>query len=318
MKLAHALTPSLRGLSLEPRLEYTESIRLIQDERIHTTGVEPVPEARRAGVDLLVRRDGAALHLTLNRPQQKNALTAEMVDDIANAVESAGHDDATRVIVLQGAGTDFCSGIDLGSNRPGGARAESDAWSRPRAGHIQRGVLYGAHRMIRALSEVQLPVIAGVRGWAAGLGNALALSADVAIVTPSAKLWVPFVAKGFTPDSGSTYLLPRLVGLARAKEMILRGRPIDGKRAAEWGLVSECVAEDLLDDSVAAAAQEFASAATVAVGLAKTLVHRNLDSDFAGALQNEGIYEELALRTDDFKEGMRAFTEKRDPRYEGR
>lgn len=267
---------------------------------------------------LLVTHDGPVLRITLNRPHRKNALSFDMVAGIADAVDSAGQDDVTRVIVLCGSGTDFCAGIDLvqsnGGARPGG---DEKVRARARTGHLQRGFTYGAHRMIRALDAVQVPVVAGVRGWAAGIGNMLALSADVVLATPSARFWVPFVTKGFTPDCGSTYLLPRLIGLARAKEMVLRGQPVPGERASQWGLVSQCVAEDALDAAVEAVADEFASAPTVAVGLAKSLLHRNLDCDLSSALQNEGIYEELAVRSDDFKEGMRAFAEKRDPKYTG-
>lgn len=268
--------------------------------------------------NFLVARDGPVLRITLNRAHRKNALTYDMVSGIADTVDGAGQDDVTRVIVLRANGDDFCSGVDLGqsnsTSRPGAA---PEARTKPRVGHLQRSFIYGAHRMIRALDAVQVPVVSGVRGWAAGIGNMLALSADVVIATPSARFWVPFVTKGFTPDSGNTYLLPRLIGLTRAKEMVLRGRPVPGERAARWGLVSECVAEDELDAAVAAAVDEFAAAATVSVGLAKTLLHRNLECDLAGALQNEGVYEELAVRTDDFKEGMRSFAEKRDPRYTG-
>jgi len=266
---------------------------------------------------LIVDRDGPVLRITLNRPDRKNALAVDMVTGITDAVDAAGQDDTTRVIVLRAAGTDFCTGIDLVQSNSAVRRGGGEGQARPRTGHLQRGFTYGAHRMIRALDAVQVPVVAGVRGWAAGIGNMLALSADVVIATPSAKFWVPFVTKGFTPDSGNTYLLPRLVGLARAKEMVLRGKPVPGERAADWGLVSDCVPEDDLDPAVEAVVEEFAGAATVSVGLARTLLHRNLECDLAGALQNEGIYEEVAVRSDDFKEGMSAFGEKRDPSYTG-
>jgi 2-(1,2-epoxy-1,2-dihydrophenyl)acetyl-CoA isomerase len=177
---------------------------------------------------------------------------------------------------------------------------------------------YESHAMIRAFDILQVPVVAAVRGWAAGIGNALALSADVVIVDSSARFWVPMVTRGFTPDSGNTWLLPRLVGLARAKHMLLRGKPVDGPTAAAWGLVAECVEPDELDLAVAAVVDELSAAATIAVGLARTLIHRNLEVDFQAALQNEAIYEELAIRTDDFKEGIRAFGEKRAPEYKGR
>lgn len=267
--------------------------------------------------ELLVEHDGPVLTLTLNRPKRKNALTAGMVAGISEAVRSAGVDDETRVILIRAHGTDFCSGIDLVQSN---SRRSTDSGepARPRAGHMQRSFQDGAHGMILALDGVQLPVVAAVQGWAAGIGNMLALSADVVVATPSTKFWVPFVTKGFTPDSGNTWLLPRLVGLARAKEMVMRGEPIDGTKAEQWGLISRCVPEAELGAASAEVVDGFARAATISVGLAKTLLHRNLDVDLRAGLHNEGIHEELAVRSDDFKEGMRAFAQKRSPDYTGR
>jgi 2-(1,2-epoxy-1,2-dihydrophenyl)acetyl-CoA isomerase len=168
------------------------------------------------------------------------------------------------------------------------------------------------------MEQAQIPIVAAVRGWAAGFGNAFALSADFVIASPSAKFWVPFVTKGFTPDSGNSWLLPRLVGLARAKEMVMRGRPIDGETAADWGLISRCVEDSELDATTDALAKELAEAATTSVGFAKLLLHRNLDISLFSALQIEGVTEEVAVRSEDFKEGMRAFGEKRPPTYSGR
>jgi 2-(1,2-epoxy-1,2-dihydrophenyl)acetyl-CoA isomerase len=261
--------------------------------------------------ELVVDWADGVLTLTLNRPARKNALTKAMVRGIMAALHDVADDDDARVVVVQTSGADFCTGIDLAeSNSPDRARRKT--------GHLQRGLHHDAHAMIRALDALQVPVVAAVRGWAAGIGNALALSADVVIADSSAKFWVPMVTRGFTPDSGNTWLLPRLVGLARAKQMILRGKPVDGPTAATWGLIAECVAPADFDDAVASVVDECRNAATVAVGLAKTLIHRNLAVDLAAALQNEGIYEELAVRTEDFKEGVRAFREKRPPEYGGR
>jgi len=261
--------------------------------------------------DLLVDWADGVLTLTLDRPARKNALTKAMVSRLTAALHDVAGEDDARVVVLKSSGRDFCSGIDLAeSNNPERARRKT--------GHLQRGLHYDAHAMIRALDALQLPVVAAVPGWAAGIGNALALSADVVVADTTARFWVPMVTRGFTPDSGNTWLLPRLVGLARAKQMILRGRPVDGPTAATWGLIADCVAPDELDDAVGSVVDEFRRAATIAVGLAKTLIHRNLDLDLASALQNEAVYEELAVRTDDFKEGIRAFRDKRAPDYEGR
>ena len=264
--------------------------------------------------ELIVDRRDGVLTLTLNRPRRKNALTRAMVLGIAEAVEGTAEEGDTRVVLLRAEGSDFCTGIDLAESNSG----DRGGGGRPKTGHLQRGFPHGAHRMIRALAISQVPIVAAVRGWAAGIGNMLALSADVVIADPSANFWVPMVTRGFTPDSGNTWLLPRLVGVARAKQMILRGRAVDGETAAAWGLVSECVPSEQLDTAVARVVDEFAGAATVAVGLARTLIHRNLEVDLDGALQNEGIYEELAVRSEDFKEGMRAFAEKRPPGYTGR
>jgi 2-(1,2-epoxy-1,2-dihydrophenyl)acetyl-CoA isomerase len=264
-----------------------------------------------------VRDNGAARRITLDRAEKRNAMTGAMFDAVADAVDGAVADDALRVIVLRGNGDHFCSGAEIGTGE-GGDAVSDDPPPRPRTGHLQRSLRASPHRMIRTLHEAELPVVTGVQGYAAGIGLALALTGDHVVAARSAMFWVPFVARGFTPDSGTTYLLPRLVGLARAKEMILRGRRVDGETAAEWGLVSEVVDDADLDDAVEAVAREFASGPTVALGLAKRLVHENATSDLDEALAREAITEELAIRSDDFKEGLRAFAQRRDPEYTGR
>lgn len=259
---------------------------------------------------LRVEHAGTRLVITLDHVARKNALTNAMISALTRHVDDAVLDDVTRVVVLRSSGLDFCTGIDLAESNLGG--------DKPRIGHLQRRMMQGAHRMVRTLHEAQLPIVAGVSGWAAGVGNALALSADVVIADETAKFWVPFVGKGFTPDSANSYLLPRLIGLSRAKEMILRAKPIAAEKALAWGLISDVVPVGGLDAAVEAVAAELEGAATLSVGLAKTLIHRNLDLDLTNSLQNEAIYVELAVRSDDFKEGMRAFVQKRAPEYTGR
>ena len=261
-----------------------------------------------------VERNEGVLRLVLDRPERANAMTAEMVNVIREAIDGASVDDEPRVVVLSSSSTDFCSGMDLvEANRPRDAESP-----RPRAGALQRSLPQGAHGLIRAMAEAQVPIIAAVRGWAAGFGCPFALSADLVVVTPAAKFWVPFVGKGFTPDSGSTWLLPRLVGLARAKEMVLRSIPIDGKQAADWGMVARCVEEDEFDTTVEALIEEMASAATVSVGLARRLLERNFSATLSESMENETLAVELSVRSDDFKEGIRAFRSKETPRYTGR
>src|SRR4051812_16914089 len=236
-------------------------------------------------------------------------MTPALADALIAALSEAAVDESTRAVLLKANGDHFCSGWDLGSS--------AERPPRPAAGHLQRGFPFGPHRLVKLMIDVQLPVIVAVQGYAAGFGNSLALSGDIVVAAESARFWSPFVPRGFTPDSGTTYLLPRLIGLARAKEMVLRGKEVDGRTAEQWGLVSRCVADDELGQAAREIAEEMASAATIAVGLAKTVLHRNLEVDLDAALQQEGIYEELAVRSDDFKEGMRSFGERRPPNFTG-
>ncbi len=197
---------------------------------------------------------GGVRRITLARPEKRNAMTIAMFDAVTDAVEGAVADDAVRVVVIRGRGDHFCSGAEIGTG--GSDRDEKPA--RPRTGHLQRNLRASPHRMVRALFEAEIPIVTGVQGYAAGIGNALALAGDHVVAAASAQFWVPFVSHGFTPDSGTTYLLPRLIGVARAKEMILRGKRVDGTLAAEWGLVSQVVDDDALDDAVEEVVQEFA------------------------------------------------------------
>jgi len=266
-------------------------------------------------VSVEVVDDGAVRRITLDRADKRNAMTVAMFDAVTGAVEGAVADDAIRVVALRGRGDHFCSGAEIGT---GDADAGSERPAKPRTGHLQRNLRASPHRMVRTLFEADIPIVTGVQGYAAGIGNALALAGDHVVAARSAQFWVPFVTRGFTPHSGTTFLLPRLIGVARAKEMILRGKRVDGATAAEWGLVSQVVDDDALDDAVEEVVAEFARAATVAVGLAKQLVYRNLTADLEEALEREGMAEELAVRSDDFKEGIRAFVQRRDPDYSGR
>ena len=165
-----------------------------------------------------VRVDDDVLHLVIDRPERRNAVAPPAVRRLVEALESAATDDTLRAVLLRGAGSDFCSGADwVGSN--------TDRDTRPRTGSIQRRTPLQAHRLIALLMEIQLPVVCAVRGWAAGLGCQMALASDFAVATDDSRFWLPFTKRGFTPDSGATWMLPRLVGIARAKEMLLLGVP---------------------------------------------------------------------------------------------
>ena len=253
-------------------------------------------------------QDGV-LRITLDRPSRKNSLDPHAVRRIIAALEGAATDDALRVVVLTGSGADFCSGADwVASNAAG---------TRPRTGSLQRRTALQAHRLIELLTGIQLPVVCAVRGWAAGLGFQLALAADFTIAAESACFWEPFLERGFSADSGSTWLLPRLVGVARAKELLLLGRKLSGAEAAAWGIVHRAVPDGELESATTALVEQLAGAATVAVGLTKHCIQRALETGLVEAMQDESFALELSSRTADFKEGLLAFKERRPARFTG-
>lgn len=233
-----------------------------------------------------------------------------MIDALVELLSAAARDEDLRVVHLRGTGTDFCSGVDwVGS---------AGAGQRPRTGHLVRGVPHGAHRVIELVHTLHLPVVCTVRGWAAGLGCNLALAADFTVAASDAVFWEPFVARGFSPDSGSTWLLPRLVGMARAKEMLLLGEQVDGATAAAWGLIHRSAEQTHLDATVRDLLDRLAAGPTVAIGLAKQAINHSQHATLGEAMNQELFNLELACRTADFKEGLAAFRQKRQPDFTGR
>ena len=175
-----------------------------------------------------VAQRGAVLTLRLDRPEQRNAIDDVMMAGLVEAIDLAGRDESVRAIYLTGEGEHFCGGADI-------IARNADAGSRPRAGSIQRRLPSLAHRLIPLICEVQVPVVCAVKGWAVGIGLQLAAAADFTITAADATFWAPFSERGFTPDSGATWLLPRLVGLARARELDLPVQPGDIQIARSEG-----------------------------------------------------------------------------------
>jgi 2-(1,2-epoxy-1,2-dihydrophenyl)acetyl-CoA isomerase len=261
------------------------------------------------GVD--IRLDGPVLRCTLDRASTKNALDAEMMLALIDAVEAAGQDERVRVIALTGNGDDFCAGADIiARNAPSN--------SKPRVGSIQRRLPAQAHRLLPLLMSVQTPVVTSVQGWAAGIGFHLALASDFCIAAESARFWEPFLARGFTPDSGGAWLLPRIGGVALAREMLLLGRELSGAEAAANGLIHRAVPDAEHDAAFADLVGELAGSATVAYGLAKWLMFTGASLPLEQHLANEAFALELSSRSQDFREGLAAFREKRKPRFTGR
>ncbi|MDQ1477279.1 MAG: 2-(1,2-epoxy,2-dihydrophenyl)acetyl-CoA isomerase [Actinomycetota bacterium] len=257
-----------------------------------------------------------ALVLRLNRPEKRNAIDDETMLELIAAVEDAGTDESVRVIVLEGAGGHFCSGADIVARNAPSAGGGADP--KPRTGSIQRRLPTQAHRLIPLLCTVQVPVVCKVQGWAAGIGFQIALAADITMAADDARFWEPFGERGFTPDSGATWLLPRRVGEVRARELLLLGRAISGREAADWGAIHRAVTEEELDAAVDDVVATLAAGPTVALGLTKWLLHAGATAELPAQLANEAFALELSSRTEDFREGMAAFREKRPPRFEGR
>ena len=255
--------------------------------------------------------DRGLLTLRLDRPDKRNAIDEEMMLALVDAVEAASTDDSVRVILIEGAGDNFCGGADIVARN-----AASDR--KPRTGSIQRRLPTQAHRLIPLLGLVQVPVVCKVRGWAAGIGFQIALAADFTLAADDARFWEPFIERGFTPDSGATWMLPRRVGEVRARELLLLGRALSGTEAAEWGAIHRAVPAAVLDAAVDEVVDQLATGPTTALGLTKWLLNAGASADLDAQLANEAFALELSSRTDDFREGLAAFREKRAPRFEGR
>lgn len=254
---------------------------------------------------------GPRLTLTIDRPKQRNALDdTSMAAFIAN-LEAAATDDDLRVIVVRGADQNFCSGFDII-----GRNAEREV--RPRTASIQRRLPTQANRLIPLLLETQLPIVCAVRGWAVGIGVQIALAADFAVTSHDAQWWYPFLSRGFTPDSGSTWLLPRIVGRTRARELLLLGRRLSGTEAADWGMAHTAVDDDKVIATADELAGRLADGPTVALGLTKALLHSSYSQSLKQQLIDEAFAMELSSRSPDFREGLAAFAERREPRFGGR
>jgi len=266
-----------------------------------------IPSPSGLGVDL----DAGVMRVTIDRPAKRNAIDDEIVGALISHLERANQDEGVRAILLASAGDDFCSGFDILSRN-----ATDDR--RPRVGSIQRRLPAQAHRLIPLMLSTQVPIVAAVRGWAAGLGFHLALAADFCVAASDARFWEPFAKRGFTPDSGGTWLLPRLVGVARAKELLVLGRELSGDEAAAWGLVLRAVPAGDVDGEAASIATTLAEGPTVSLGLTKWLIHQGAGLDLERHLSSEAFAMELSSRSADFREGIAALREKRAPRFDGR
>lgn len=261
--------------------------------------------------DLLLEKDGPVATVTLNRPERMNAITGPMLAALSQALVDCDRDPAVRVIVLTGAGRGFCAGLDLkdqasGAGLSGGQIGASTA----------RFDLRDAPPIV--LHQLDKPTICALNGGAAGYGMDLALGCDVRIAADTAKLSAAFTRRGVLPESGGTWLLPRLLGWSRAAEIMFTGRTLSAEQCLELGLVSRVVPAELLGKEARALAEEIAGNAPLAVQATKRMMRMAADETFETHVHHVFLQLLPLFRSQDFHEGVTAFLEKRAPKFEGR
>ncbi len=257
-----------------------------------------------AGGEVLTTRSGAVLTITLNRPEVLNALNGAMQEALGAALREA-RDREVRAVVVTGAGRGFCVGQDLREFR----EAAGDVGGRLRASY---------HPNVLALHTLEKPVLAAVNGAAAGAGLSLACACDLRIASEEATFVPAFVNVGLVPDSGASFFVTRLLGYARAFEWLSSGRRLPAQEALAWGLAGELVEADGLGDRAAEVAASLAAMPTRAVGMTKRLLARAASATLEEQLEWEAQLQAAAAGTDDFREGVAAFLEKRPPDFRGR
>lgn len=254
---------------------------------------------------ILHERRGDVLVLTLNRPERLNAAPPAMFVELREAL---GELDGARAVLIQGAGRGFCSGADVA----GGALGGDDPGAATLAALTE-----SYNPALQAIAELPVPVVSAVRGPAAGIGCSLALAADFCIASDTAYFLHAFVNIGLVPDGGASWMLPRLIGKARATEMMMLGERVLAAKAMDWGMIHRLVADVSLEREALALATRLAAGPTIALGLMRRQLHRAFESDYAAAMQAEAENQRTARGSADSTEGGMAFLQKRKAEFRG-
>jgi len=251
--------------------------------------------------------DDGVRTITLDRPERLNAVNPALAAELPRALDEAARDDAVRVVVLTGAGRGFCAGLDLAEPAMlgDGSRAE------------RLDALAWVGRWVQAVVACEKPVVAAVNGAAAGAGFGLALACDVRLVSAAATMTAGYVRRGLSPDAGVTYLLPRLVGLSRAADILLTGRDVPAEEAERIGLASRVVAADAFAEAALGYARQLAAGPPVALALTKRLLAQTFDRPLEAQLRDKLAHIKTCFATRDVGEAIAAFQEKRRPMFRG-
>ncbi|GAA1313612.1 2-(1,2-epoxy-1,2-dihydrophenyl)acetyl-CoA isomerase PaaG [Streptomyces sanglieri] len=273
-----------------------------------TESTEPAAPADPLHSLVLHATDNGVSWITLNRPDAMNAVTWEQRERVIGLLAEASADPAVRAVVLTATGRGFCAGADLRGAPATGERVPGD---------VARTIRLGAQRLIAAVLDCEKPVIAAVNGTAAGIGAHLAFACDLVLAAGSAKFIEVFVRRGLVPDGGGAYLLPRLIGPQRAKELMFFGDSLPAAEAERLGLVNRVVPDEELAATARAWAQRLAEGPTRSIALTKQLVNASMDADRATAFAAEAMAQEINMTTQDANEGVASFVERRAPKYRG-
>ena len=254
---------------------------------------------------ILSERRGDVLVVTLNRPERLNAAPPQAFEEIAHAIANL---DGARAVLFAGSGRAFCSGADVG----GGALGSDDPGNT-----TFKALTQSYNPTMAAIADLDVPVVSAVRGPAAGIGCSLALAADFCVASETAYFLQAFVNIGLVPDGGASWMLPRLIGRARASEMMLLGEKVPAAKALDWGMIHKVVADDALDAEAFALAERLAAGPTVAMGLMRRQIRTAYESDYASAMLQEAENQRAARGTADSMEGGIAFLQKRKAAFRG-
>ncbi len=257
--------------------------------------------------DILVSVEQGVATITLNRPEKLNALTTEMANKFSQVIQDVRVNDEIKALVITGAGSGFCSGTDLERRLPGAKQETKERWE----------VISPIGHQLLPLVRLEKPTIAAVNGAAAGLGLSIALACDIRLASENARFTAVWVKRGLIPDGGATYFLPRILGISKALELMFTGDIMSATEAERIGLVSKVVPHDNLMTVAKETATKIAEGPSVAIELMKKAAYRALENSLELQLDFETYAQNICRQTQDYKEGVEAFMQKRPPQFKG-